>query len=160
MSAREPQIAVRHADIAAAAKREPGTWQRLGVYRNTDTSKSIVTQVETACLSAYGPAGSFAAYRTVSSGYREVWVCYADGAVPEPVFPEELPEPVRLLVVMGREMRRFVSGAKAADYLAAHGQVEAAELVRGYIGGRDGRTSAMQAASFLYRRLTRAGGAK
>ncbi|MFM9590793.1 hypothetical protein ACKI16_29825 [Streptomyces scabiei] len=160
MSGRNRQPVVSHEEIAAAAKAAPGVWQRLRTYRNLDTAKAMATQIEKGALAAYRPAGTFGVYRTVASGYRDVWVYYADGAVPTPALPEELPEPVRLIVEMTRERRQFVSGLVAAAYVKERGHVEAAGLIRRFIDGRDGRTSAMQAASFLYRRFTLTGGTK
>jgi hypothetical protein len=144
-----------HRATAAMAKARPGEWQRVGCYRSHASAHSTAVHARAGALAAYAPAGHFQTYLSVAEEGRCLWVRYVHGITPGPDLPEQLPEPVRAVVVAIRQAPHYVRARWAADLLADQGHTEEAALVRAWIdGGRSGRTSAHQAAAYLLRTST------
>ncbi|MER7835273.1 hypothetical protein ABTY98_05020 [Streptomyces sp. NPDC096040] len=152
---REYERIADHRQVAARAKAAPGQWQRVGQYRTVESARASATQVRAGAMTAYEPAGHFDAYRTVGHEGRGLWVRYVHGITPAADVPEQLPQAVAVVMTAHQTVDRYVSARWAVDLLVRRGYAEDADRIRAWLtGGRDGRTSARQAAAYLLQTST------
>ncbi|MFJ4469494.1 hypothetical protein ACIP2X_18650 [Streptomyces sp. NPDC089424] len=137
-----------HPQVAQQARSQPGTWVRLGTYRNAETARQTAYSVRNGKLPSYAPRGSFQTWRSLDDGQRTVWVRYTDGQALAANLPGEMPAPVRLVAEAHYAAALYLSGGQAADLLAAHGYTDEAAQVRALVAAHR-KTGALQVAAHL-----------
>jgi hypothetical protein len=157
MARRLTQKVADHPTAAEQARRQPGTWVRLGTYTHPESARHAAYTVRNALVAAYAPAGAFQTWRALGDGLRTVWVRYVDGLSPlsaDP--PEALTEPVRLALDMADRRQRYVSAFEVAARLDDRGFTAEAAAVRS-LAVSHRKAGAVQAAAHLYQLNTRKG---
>ncbi|MFB7461226.1 hypothetical protein [Streptomyces sp. NPDC056188] len=91
MSRPKKRRLIRHADVAARLRDQPGTWGEVGEYPSRKGAEDAVRRIETAYQApVYEPAGSFEACVRGTELYSFVFARYVGDTMPAPA-PDERP---------------------------------------------------------------------